>query len=596
MTRTTFLSIATALMLSAGAGPVSAAVATDCSLQKIVEFPIRMEGLQPTVSAKLNGKDVTLLVDSGAFFSSLYPATAERLGLKRSVAPGMRLQGVGGTEQIYTTKVKEVSLSGVRLDAMEFMVAGRGGGRTDGVLGQNVLRAADVEYDLANGVIRMFTTKGCRNLALAYWAKPEALSILDIQKTSPIDPHLVADATLNGKKIRVMFDTGASLSHLTLDAAQRAGFRMEAEGVTSGGLIAGFGSRVVDTWIAPFESFAIGSETIRNTRLRVGRWDMSDADMLLGADFFLSHRVYVAKSQNKIYFTYNGGPVFRLDQQRESATEIAGADADEPGPVDASAFSRRARASLSRRDFKAAARDFAKAAELEPTNAEHHRDLAFAHLRGEEPEKGLASIEKALELNPKDPRAYILRGQMHLAGKEEAKARADFEAALAAAPDDPQVPLQIATTYMASDKFPEALALLDAWTVKHPKHGALHMVLNQRCWARGLWGRELDRAEADCDAAVRAGPRNSAVLDSRGLVRLRRGDLKGAMADYNAVLKLQPRLAWALYGRGLAKTLSGDTVGGETDMKAGLALDPELKAEAEQHGITPKSVIVAASS
>ena len=34
--------------------------------------------------------------------------------------------------------------------------------------------------------------------------------------------------------------------------------------------------------------------------------------MLIGADFFLSHRVYVANSQRKLYFTYNGGPVFNL--------------------------------------------------------------------------------------------------------------------------------------------------------------------------------------------------------------------------------------------------------------------------------------------
>ena len=36
--------------------------------------------------------------------------------------------------------------------------------------------------------------------------------------------------------------------------------------------------------------------------------------MLLGADFFLSHRILVSNSQHKLYFTYNGGPVFQLDR------------------------------------------------------------------------------------------------------------------------------------------------------------------------------------------------------------------------------------------------------------------------------------------
>jgi hypothetical protein len=33
--------------------------------------------------------------------------------------------------------------------------------------------------------------------------------------------------------------------------------------------------------------------------------------MLLGADFLRAHRVLVAHSQRKLYFTYTGGPVFQ---------------------------------------------------------------------------------------------------------------------------------------------------------------------------------------------------------------------------------------------------------------------------------------------
>jgi hypothetical protein len=32
--------------------------------------------------------------------------------------------------------------------------------------------------------------------------------------------------------------------------------------------------------------------------------------MLLGADFFLAHRVFIAKSEGKVYITYNGGAIF----------------------------------------------------------------------------------------------------------------------------------------------------------------------------------------------------------------------------------------------------------------------------------------------
>jgi len=66
----------------------------------------------------------------------------------------------------------------------------------------------------------------------------------------------------------------------------------------------------------PVESFKIGKEEIRNTQLRV--IDQAGPgltpEMTIGADFFMSHRVFVANSQHQLYFTYNGGPVFRLDE------------------------------------------------------------------------------------------------------------------------------------------------------------------------------------------------------------------------------------------------------------------------------------------
>jgi len=119
-------------------------------------------------------------------------------------------------------------------------------------------------------------------------------------------------AYVNGVKIRVTFDTGAPQSVLSLKAAERAGVKIDADGVVDGGLTRGVGRNLVKSYIAPFDSFKFDNgEEIRHTHLRVADLNM-DSDMLLGADFFLSHRVFVANSQNKLYFTYNGGPVFDL--------------------------------------------------------------------------------------------------------------------------------------------------------------------------------------------------------------------------------------------------------------------------------------------
>ena len=55
--------------------------------------------------------------------------------------------------------------------------------------------------------------------------------------------------------------------------------------------------------------------------------------MLLGADFFRSHRVLVSHSQHKMYFTYVGGPVFSFERRARAAPEVptdgAGAPAND---------------------------------------------------------------------------------------------------------------------------------------------------------------------------------------------------------------------------------------------------------------------------
>jgi hypothetical protein len=89
----------------------------------------------------------------------------------------------------------------------------------------------------------------------------------------------------------------------------------------------GLGKNLVDSWIGPFQSFAIGDELVRDTTIRfadlysgatytgagslVSRNVVQEQPMLPGVDFLRAHRVLVAHSQRKLHFTYAGGPVFQ---------------------------------------------------------------------------------------------------------------------------------------------------------------------------------------------------------------------------------------------------------------------------------------------
>ena len=610
------------LLVAAAAAPGAAVAkpARGCSLSQLAELHVTMEGTSPVIETKINGQAARLIVDTGAFFSLVTPRAAERFGLSPVPLPdGFYLQGAVGRISARAGNAKEFVIGKSRLTKVDFLVAGDTLGHADGVVGQNILGHFETEYDLANGVVRLFKPEGCGDAALAYWAGGN-FSIASIGRMTPAEPHIVADAWVNDLAIKVLLDTGAPRSSLELGAALRAGASLEADEAQTGEVVRGIGPRAAEGYVLPFERFTIGDETISKTRLPVAKSDYPGADMLLGADFFLSHRVLVSPSQRRLYFTYNGGPVFRLDDPgvqawRGRGTDPTGQPATEVD--DPSALARRAAASAARGDYAAALADLDRAIAAAPTNPQFflhraearlgaykrdagskdadRRELIDVTLATAPPAAALADLDQALKLDPEFSEALLLRGYIRLRQGDLGKADADFQKAQSAAPDKPQLGLQIASIYGSAARFEQAVAHYDAWIAANPKSFLISEALNGRCWARALWGRQLDEALADCDQALKKG-RLAGVLDSRGMVRLRRGEFAAAVADYDAALKLQPKQAWSLYGRGLAKLKRGDSAGGAADIQAALALQPAISAFSQQIGLTEESVVVAQTS
>ena len=366
------------LALVVGPGRAEAA---GCTLQKIADLTVTMAGLRPVVAAQINGADAKLFIDTGSSFSMLSPAGAAKFGLKLgALDPRIEIRGATGEAQPHITTVQTLTFIGLPFHEVDFLVSEHAlGGPVDGLIGQNVLGGPDVEYDFASGVARLFRPKDCGDASLAYWAQ-SGLAELPILPMDSQERHVVGAATLNGVKIHVMFDSGATRSVLTVAGARRAGVNIDGPDAIQIGGGSGIGARVVRSWIAPFQSFEIGGEQVKATRIRIADLDLHDVDMLLGDDFFLSHRIYISRSQSRVYFTYNGGPVFNLEHPPQpasapspapqiaaaapSAAPAAGAGESET-PRDAAAFARRAAAEMAREAYDAAIADDSQAIALD---------------------------------------------------------------------------------------------------------------------------------------------------------------------------------------------------------------------------------------
>jgi tetratricopeptide (TPR) repeat protein/predicted aspartyl protease len=579
-----------------------------CELGKIAELPITMAGLRPLITAQVNGKDAKFLLDSGSFYSVMSTAVAADLNLKLTASP-WTLNGVGGSSRTWFAKVQDFSFLGATFHDVEFLVSGSEVG-SSGVIGENLLSHFDVEYDLAKGAIRLFRPEGCSRTKLAYWTGGQAFSLMDINTIDRGNAHIIGVAYVNGQKIRALFDTGASTSMLTQTAAGNIGIDVNAVGVKEAGYVSGFGRGTAKSYIVPVASFKIGDdEEIKNTHLRVAGIRLGDADMLVGADFFLSHRVFVSNSQHKLYLTYNGGPVFNLanaasappppvpevqptdDQANEAQptpqTPVALADV----AADAAEYARLGAALASRHEFERALADLSKAIELDPNESEYLYARAKVYLQTGQTPLALADLDGVLALKPESIEAHISRAQIRLGQKNKAEALADLDAAAALAPPHADVRYTLANLYAGAENFAAAIKQWDVWIESHPVDARFVGALGERCYLKALQNQDLPSGLSDCNRALALvnmrNPDNAFLWANRGMVRLRQGAYDKAISDFDDTLQKQPKNVRALYGRGVARIRQNKLKDGESDIEAAVRLSPKIKENLQAHGIGP---------
>jgi tetratricopeptide (TPR) repeat protein len=349
--------------------------------------------------------------------------------------------------------------------------------------------------------------------------------------------------------------------------------------------------------------------------------------MLIGADFFLSHRIYVANSQHKLYFTYNGGPVFNLSGAKYApappglgpspgpAAEPGAAPAATAGSAasgaaapsgsstvapaasrandgaDAAELSRRGQALAARRDFEHALADLDRACQLAPDNADYVYQRGVIHRHLQQDALALADFDRAIDLKPDDADALLARAGLRFKDGDKPGAGTDLDGADAVLPKETDMRLAMADLYGQLDLLEPATRQFDLWIASHGEDLRLPEALNGRCWAKALRGVDLGAALKDCNAALKraksASPFYARVADSRGLVLLRLGEYDKSIADYDASLKIDAKNAWSLYGRGVDKMRKQNAAEGQADMDHAAAISPQIAAEFKGHGIAP---------
>ena len=567
----------------------AAAAQAKCKIEYL-QMAVKMEGTRAIATLGINGTQIPMVVDTGAFYSNLTRASAEQLGLElRSLPFGFTVEGLAGHMQDpRRTTVPHVQFLGGELADIEFLVGGNDSGLGGmGLMGRNILSVFDTEYDLAHGMIRfVMPNDDCGNANMAYWAGDTPVSEIelirenrDIRDRRDKTPAIRAVVKVNGHDTLALFDSGAS-TIVSLHAAKSAGVGEAA--LEPLGDLYGVGKGRVKGWTAAFDSVALGGETVRHNRLEVSDFDARDFEMLVGIDFFLSHHIYVSKKRSRMFFTYNGGPVFARNTDEQAAGPAPVADG-----LSADEFFRRGSASLARNDLAAALADLDRACALEPDNASFHETRAEAHGRMGDVPQALADLDAALALDPRRDEARLQRASLPHADAGHAQALDDLAFLDARLPPQSNLRAGMAQRYDNLGQLSAAIKQWTLWIANHSNDIMVPGAKNSRCWARMAASIELDKAMADCDDAIDDDEKDMNRRDSRGWLYLRLGKPAKARADFDIALAGKPTAAWSLYGRALAHQRLGEAAAAQADLTAARQAEPEIDEKVTAIGFDP---------
>ena len=296
-----------------------------CKIVKIAEIPVTIDHNRAFIDAQINGQDIKVMVDTGSGMSFLWQNEAERLGLPMREIVSEHMYGLGGEAKTFAATAKHFQMGTFVGDQLD--LAG-GGTMTDArraplVLGDDFFSHFTTEFDLANGVIRLFRPEDCQPVQVLYWST--TYSLAELGSFANWDPQIKLNVIVNGRRVLAILDSGAGLSDIEQRVAEGAGVvKAEADSTLAQ---TGISGRRVDTWLGYFATLAVGDEVLHNAKFQVGELFSADRvektgsrltfapenvpQMLLGCDFFLSHRILVFPKDRKLLFTYNGGPVLQ---------------------------------------------------------------------------------------------------------------------------------------------------------------------------------------------------------------------------------------------------------------------------------------------
>ncbi len=278
-----------------------------CALVRKAELPVRFEGNLPIVGIEVNGKNASMVLDTGADLTMVNKTAAALLDLK--VDWGQRIGAVGaaGLIERHPAFAASAQLDGGLPMSGHFTVGGlplHGHESIDGFLGLDVLADFDLDLDLPNDRVVLYQARHCSSHQPALGLRMEELPHLSTVPPG-LPPEGLIVVKLDGFLQTALIDTGADGTALARDRALQMGvtdamlgndrMRVGIDPTGAAFLLAShrFGSLQVGSAM-----FALPLVTVIDLPLP-HPW--RSYEMILGIDYLRAHRLWLSFASSRAY-------------------------------------------------------------------------------------------------------------------------------------------------------------------------------------------------------------------------------------------------------------------------------------------------------
>lgn len=278
--------------------------ATACAVVELASVPLQVERNQPFVTVAVDGKPATLLLDTGAENTMVSEAAVARLGLRTDWGRLTQSTGVGGAVVHYGVTAERLDIGALHLadQSVGVVPALHLNPKTvvpDGYLGANILSQDDADIDFGRRRLTLYRARNCPSGGPP-WAMPYAT--LPIRYVARPHNQMAVDVELAGKTLAATVDTGAQVSVVS----RRTGLGLLGVDLAeldreSAGHATGIGPSAVVAHVRAFPDVRIAGEALGRVRLAVIALPEGLGDMLLGADYLGTHRIYVSYATGRLF-------------------------------------------------------------------------------------------------------------------------------------------------------------------------------------------------------------------------------------------------------------------------------------------------------